>query len=83
MKYMLAIALALNTAAAVAKPAPVDPSYLPDPMAHIRRNMELSTKPSADTPEREYFQGPADSHSGFCRFEPSMFAKVRLTQSCR
>jgi hypothetical protein len=79
MKYMLAIALALNTAAAVAKPAPVDPSYLPDPMAHIRRNMELST----NTPEREYFQGPADSHSGFCRFEPSMFAKVRLTRSCR
>jgi hypothetical protein len=80
---MLAIALALNTTAAIAKLAPVDPSYLPDPMGHIRRSTELSNKPAAATLERDYFQGPADSHSGFCRYEPSLFAKVRLTQSCR
>ena len=85
MKNLLAVILVLTAAtAATAKPAPVEPARSANPMA--RASAEFNIGPAGATLERNYFRTPeADSHSGLylCRFEPSMFAKVRLTQSCK
>ena len=82
MKSLLALALALTTAAAIAKPSPVEPVRSTNPIALA--NAEFNVGPAGATLERNYFRAPeADSRSGICRFEPNMFAKVRLTQSCR
>ncbi len=82
MKSLLALALALTTAAAIAKPSPVEPVRSTNPIALA--SAEFNVGPAGATLERNYFRAPeADSRSGICRFEPNMFAKVRLTQSCR
>lgn len=82
MKSLLALVLALTTAAAIAKPSPVEPVRSTNPIALA--SAEFNVGPAGATLERNYFRAPeADSRSGICRFEPIMFAKVRLTQSCR
>jgi hypothetical protein len=85
MKNLLAVILVLAAAtAATAKPSPVEPARSANPIALA--SAEFNIGAAGATLERSYFRAPeADSHSGLylCRFEPSMFAKVRLTQSCR
>lgn len=90
MKNLFAVILVLTAAtSATAKPSPVDPVRSANPIALSRASAELNKfniGPAGATLERNYFRAPeADSHSGLylCRFEPSMFAKVRLTQSCK
>jgi hypothetical protein len=87
MKNLLAFILVLAAAtAATAKPSPVEPARPANPIAPARARAEFNIGAAGATLERSYFRAPeADSHSGLylCRFEPSMFAKVRLTQSCR
>ena len=83
MKSLLALVLALTTAAAIAKPSPVEPVST-NPIALGRASADFNIGPAGATLERNYFRAPElDSRSGICRFEPNMFAKVRLTQSCR
>lgn len=84
MKSLLALVLVLTTAAAIAKPSPVEPVRSTNPIALA--SAEFNVGPAGATLERNYFRAPeTDSRSGLylCRVEPSMFAKVRLTQSCR
>ena len=84
MKSLLVLVLALAATAAAAKPSPVEPARSANPLA--RASAEFNIGPAGATLERNYFRArEADSHSGLylCRFEPSMFAKVRLTQSCK
>lgn len=82
MKSLLALVLALITAAAIAKPSPVEPVRSTNPIALA--SAEFNVGPAGAMLERNYFRAPeADSRSGICRSEPNMFAKVRLTQSCR
>lgn len=87
MKNLFAVILALTAATdAVAKPSPIEPVRSANPMALARVSAEFNIGPAGATLERNYFRAPeSDSHSALylCRFEPSMFAKVRLTQSCR
>jgi len=85
MKSLIAVTLAVITAtAAVAKPSPMEPGHSANPMALAWASAEFNIGPAGATLERNYFRAPeSDSRSGFCRFEPSMFAKVRLTLSCR
>jgi hypothetical protein len=84
MKKLLGLVLALTTTAAIAKPSPVEGVRSPDPMALARASAEFNIGPAGAMLERKYFRAPdADSHSGVCRTEPDMFAKVRLTQSCK
>jgi hypothetical protein len=85
MTNLLVVLLAFTAAtAAVAKPSPVEPVRSANLIA--RASAEFNIGPAGATLERNYFRAPeTDSHSGLylCRFEPSMFAKVRLTQSCK
>ena len=86
MKSLLALVLALTTTAAIAKPSPVEPVRSANPITLARASAEFNIGPAGATLERNYFRASeADSHSGLylCRFEPSMFAKVRLRQSCK
>jgi hypothetical protein len=86
MKSVLALVFALAATAAAAKPSPVEPAPSANPIALARTSAEFNIGPAGATLERNYFRAPeADSRLGLylCRFEPSMFAKVRLTQSCR
>jgi hypothetical protein len=87
MKKLFAVFLALTAAtAAAAKPSPIEPVRSANPTALARVSAEFNIGPAGATLERNYFRAPeSDSHSGLylCRFEPNMFAKVRLTQSCR
>jgi hypothetical protein len=86
MKSLLAVALALAVTPAAAKPSPVEFVHSANPVALARANAEFNIRPAGATLERNYFRAPeTDSHSGLylCRFEPSMFAKMRLTQSCK
>ena len=85
MTNLLAVLLAVTAAtAAVAKLSPVEPLRSANPIA--RASAEFNIGPAGATLERNYFRAPeTDSHSGLylCRFEPSMFVKMRLTQSCK
>jgi hypothetical protein len=86
MKSLLAVLLALTTTAAIAKPSPVDPVRSANPIALPRASAEFGIGPASAPPERSYFRAPdSDSRRGLylCRVEPSIFAKVRLTQSCK
>jgi hypothetical protein len=87
IKNLLAAMLVLTAAtAAAAIPSPVEPPRSANPIALARASAEFKIGPAGATLERNYFRAPeADSRSGLylCRFEPSMFAKVRLTQYCR
>jgi len=86
MKSLIALVLALAAAAAAAKPSPVEPVPSANPIALARASAEFNIGPAGATLERNYFRAPkTDSRSGLylCRIEPSMFAKVLLTQSCR
>ena len=87
MKKLFAVILALTAATvAVAKPSPVEPVHSANPIALARASAEFNIRPAGATLERNYFRAPeTDSHSGLylCRFEPSMFVKMRLTQSCK
>jgi len=87
MKNLLAAIFVLIAAtAATAKPSPVEPARSANPITLARASAESNIGPAGATLERNYFRAPeADSQPGLymCRFEPSMFAKVRLTQSCR
>jgi hypothetical protein len=87
MKNLLAVILVLTTATtATAKPSPVGPARSANPIALAHASTEFNIGPAGAILERNYFRAPeADSHSGLylCRSEPSMFAKVRLTQSCK
>jgi hypothetical protein len=87
MKNLFAVILALIAATvAIAKPSPVEPVRSANPIALARASAEFNIGPAGATLERNYFRAPeSDSHSGLylCRFEPSMFAKVRLTQTCK
>ena len=87
MTNLLAVLLAVTAAtAAVAKPSPVEPLRSANPIALARASAEFNIGPAGATLERNYFLAPeTDSHSVLylCRFEPSMFAKMRLTQSCK
>jgi hypothetical protein len=83
----LSVVLAFAAAtAAVAKPSPVEPVRSPNASTLTRASAEFNIGPAGATLERNYFRAPeSDSRSGlyFCRLEPSMFSKVRLTQSCK
>jgi len=87
MTNLLVVLLAFTAAtAAVAKPSPVEPLRSANLIALAHASAEFNIGPAGATLERNYFRAPeTDSHSGLylCRFEPSMFAKVRLTQSCK
>lgn len=84
MKSMLVLVLALAATAAAAKPSPVEPASSANPIVLARASAEFNIGPAGAALERNYFRASeANSRSGFCRFEPSIFAKVRLTQSCR
>jgi hypothetical protein len=86
MKSLLVLMLVLAATAAAAKPSPVELAHSANPIAFARTSAEYNIGPAGATLERNYFRAPeADSRLGLylCRFEPSMFAKVRLTQSCR
>jgi hypothetical protein len=87
IKNLLAAMLVLTAAtAAAAIPSPVEPPRSANPIALARASADFNIGPAGATLARNYFRAPeADSRSGLylCRFEPSMFAKVRLTQYCR
>jgi hypothetical protein len=81
---LLAAILALAAiTAADAKPSPLEPVRSANPIALARASAEFNIGPAGAMLERNYFQ--ADTHSGlyFCRVEPNMFAKIRLTQACK
>lgn len=95
MKVAASIALlfAMTTVAA-AKPAPVEFLRSKSATAAIRSNADFNIGAAGATLERDCFRAQErdcfraqepDSRSGpfLCRFEPSIFAKVRLAQSCR
>lgn len=84
MKSLLTLALALMTTAVIAKPSPVEPVRSATPIALARTSAEFNIGPAGATLERNYFSAPeADPRSGICRSEPNLFAKLRLTQSCK
>ena len=86
MRLLLGVALVLVATPAVAKPSPVELVHSANPMALARTSAEFNIGPAGAMLERNYFRGPeVNSRSGLylCRVEPDMFAKVRLTQSCR
>jgi hypothetical protein len=84
MKSLLVLVLAVAATAAAARPSPVEPASSVNPLALARTSAEFNIGPAGAALERNYFRASeANSHSGFCRFEPSIFAKVRLTQSCK
>lgn len=86
MKVAASIALFLAmTTVAAAKPA-VEFLRSKSATAAIRSNADFNIGAAGATLERDYFRAQEpDSRSGpfLCRFEPSIFAKVRLAQSCR
>jgi len=87
MKVAASVALffAMTTVAA-AKPAPVEFLRSKSATAAIRSNADFNIGAAGATLERDYFRAQeTDSRPGpfLCRFEPSIFAKVRLAQSCR
>ena len=64
----------------------LDAKGLNCPLPILKAKKALTAMPAGATLERNYFLAPeTDSHSVLylCRFEPSMFAKMRLTQSCK
>jgi hypothetical protein len=82
----LASAMVLAANAAVAKPASVEPLRSMNPASLARTSTEFNIGPAGAMLERDYFRAAdTDFYSGrqLCRFEPSMFAKVRLTETCR
>jgi hypothetical protein len=84
MKSLLVLALALAATAAAARPSPVEPSSSANPIAIARMSAEFNIGPAGAALEHNYFRASeANSRSGFCRFGPSIFAKVRLAQTCR
>ncbi|HET6492048.1 MAG TPA: hypothetical protein VFG44_03655 [Burkholderiales bacterium] len=86
MKSLLVLVVGLTATSAAAKPSPVEPARSANPIALARASAEFNSGPAGATLERSYFHAPeADPRAGLylCRIEPSMFAKVRLTQSCR
>jgi hypothetical protein len=84
MKNLFAVILALTAATgAVAKPSPIEPVRSANPMALARVSAEFNIGPAGASLERNYFRAPESDSHYLCRFEPNMFAKVRLTQSCR
>lgn len=87
MKGLLVVILAFAAVtAAFAKPTAIEPARSANPVAPARASAEFNVGPAGATLERSYFRAPEpDSHSGLylCRLEPNMFAKVRLTQSCK
>jgi len=52
--------------------------------AHVNRDADVNIGPAGAMLERDYFQAPhAFSVGAFpCRFDPNIFAKVHLAQSC-
>jgi hypothetical protein len=83
MGNLLAVILVLAAAtAATAKPSPVEPIRSANPITPARASADFNIAPAGATLERDYFAAP-DSGLYLCRFEPNMFAKVRLTQSCK
>jgi len=87
MKNLFAVILVLTAATAtVAKPSPIEPVRSANPMALARVSAEFNIGPAGAALERNYFRASKSNfHLGLylCRFEQSMFAKVRLTQSCK
>jgi len=87
MKSLIVVVLALAATSAAAKPSPVEPVRSANPSALARASAEFNITPAGAMLERNYFRAPeeTDARSGLylCRVEPSIFAKVRLTQSCR
>ena len=86
MKNLLICALALAATPAIAKPSALELPRSSNSIALARASAEFNIGPAGATLERNYFHAPAtDSHSrlNLCPFEPSMFVKIRLTQSCR
>ena len=84
MKSLIVLVLALAATGAAAKPSPFEPVRSENLVG--RASAEFNIGPAGATLERNYFRGPeADSRSRLylCWAEPDMFAKVRLTQSCR
>jgi hypothetical protein len=78
--------------AAVAIPVPPDdlrsPANLHNeaiPLSATRQDSDVNIGPAGALLERDYFEAPRSTNSGalLCRVEPDVFAKVRLTQSCR
>jgi len=94
MKGLIALLfiLAMESVAA-AIPAPPDDLRSPAnglrneaiPLNATRQDSDVNIGPAGALLERDYFQAPRSSSFGpfLCRAEPDVFAKVRLTQSCR
>jgi len=83
---LAAISAFAAVTAAAAKPTAVEPWRSANPTALAGVNMESDVRPAGATLERDYFREPETDFRPqlyFCRVEPSMFAKVRLTQSCK
>lgn len=55
------------------------------PSSAAREDADVNIEPAGALLERDYFQAPPAFSSGVipCRFEPNIFEKVRLAQSCR
>jgi hypothetical protein len=84
MKTLFAGVLLLTiSGAAFAKLDPLV-KLVPAASARFNDDADINIGPAGAMLERDYFQAPrAFSVGAFpCRFEPSMFAKVHLAQSC-
>jgi hypothetical protein len=76
------------TAAAAAKPTPVSKINPMDELAPASapNDVDINSGPAGALLEREYFQAPQKpfTHGGLpCRFQSTVFDKVRLAQLCR
>ena len=79
--------LVVLTAIAVAKPVPVknlNPMEDLNP-AFARVDVDINSGPAGAMLEREYFEAPGPMINGGmpCRFQSTIFDKVRLAQLCR
>jgi hypothetical protein len=75
------------TATALAKPAPVKSLNPMDDLnpAFARVDVDINSGPAGAMLEREYFEAPGPMINGGmpCRFQSTIFDKVRLAQLCR
>jgi len=83
MKKFVALALFFAvSAAAQAKPAPVEPQ----PVVFSLDDFTVATGPAGATLEQDYFRAPQPAYAGSrvfpCRLQLRIFDKTRLAQSC-
>jgi hypothetical protein len=81
--FMAAAILLVFFGVATAKPTPTQVLEPAPTQTFARNDADIYVGPSPANLERAYFQAPEFRSGGLpCRLEPSVFAKIRLAQSC-